>query len=43
VAKAAGVRWKEVAAAEKQSYEEKYAVAKAEYKQHLEEYQAMAA
>ena len=43
VAKAAGVRWKEVAAAERQSYEEKYAVAKAEYKKILDEQQAMAA
>ena len=43
VAKAAGVRWKEVAAAERQSYEEKYADAKAEYKKILDEQQAMAA
>jgi len=43
VAKAAGVRWKEVAAVERQSYEEKYAVAKAEYKKLLEEHQATAA
>jgi len=43
VAKAAGARWKEVAAAERERYEEKYADAKAEYKRLLEGYQAMAA
>lgn len=43
VAKAAGVRWKEVAAAERQRYEEQYADAKAEYKRLLEGHQATAA
>lgn len=43
VSKAAGVRWKTLAAAERQSYEEKYADAKAEYKRLLENYQGTAA